>query len=290
MARYRVNDQVHFHNPREMFAARTGTITEIIEDADLGAPESRYRISVRLRDNRDVFYTASDRHMALVNRPGEIAQEIQDPQPIAAPRAANEAEVEQTEAPVNRAQPMGIRWADIGFGDNMWGRTRDEEIKDQAKENIAQYRLNGIDPVDFLALTRGGEAVAVPIFESTQFIGALRANDYGNIPLDKPQFYRYTVNNQHLLPFYDVRDGVINFMNQETGDIWVNQYQRIEIAELATSQLDAIGVRWIRRGALRGTAVAPLTLKKSKKKLRRKYKEMPKIRDEQHYASKEYIA
>ena len=109
--------------------------------------------------------------------------------------------------------------------------------------------------------------------------------------IDSQLFLIVTINDIQVLPAYDTRHGVLVNKTQ-AGGIWVNEYVDNRILNIEYYR-DNLRVKWASRDRLykylerNGIPIPPLRLKK---RLRHKYKEMPKIKEEKHYGGKEIIA
>jgi hypothetical protein len=106
------------------------------------------------------------------------------------------------------------------------------------------------------------------------------------------RFLIVTINGTQISPAYDARHGVI-VNKTRSGGIWVNEYADSRILNTDYYR-DNLRVKWASRDSLwrylerNGIPIPALY---PKKKLRRKYKEMPKIKEEKYYGnSKEFIA
>ena len=280
MARYRIGDIVNFYNPAQMFGNRQGVIAEVLEDAEINPQlqHSKYRISSRLRDDRERFNTANDAQMTLVSRPEA---------PMPAPTVNGQEVVQNQTENQLQFQPfrMNAEWlADI----DIWGNP-DTEMRIQARENIAQYTVDGIAPIDFLVI----DGVVKPVFDSRTWRGGLNVDDY-SMPNVRERYFAYYLDDLALMPIYRRNEGVVFFCVQ-TGDYWINQYQHRDVANMGNRRRDNMHVCWIQKRLItegnNNQALPQVgTVRKSKKKLRHKYKEMPTIRDAKNYASKEFIA
>lgn len=301
MATYNVGDIVRFHIPHEMMLDREGRIEEVLTDVDRGQDENTYQVIART-GGLIRRYTMRDRHVlrVIAQAPQAIpapapAEPIPQPAPEQDPADDLEAampgidmmefETEPLRPRAVRREIEGINWGAI---DRAFFRTREDELKEEARANIAQYAWDGHNPVDFFVMNDR----AVPIFFSGDFPGRIVADDYV-APTNRFRYFSYRTNGEVIMPYYNARNERIEFYSTTSGTVWVNQYQSVQLRTIPRELLsiDNMGVLWIRKTNLENgpQPVAPIPARK-KKKLRRKYKEMPKIREEKHYAGKEFIA
>lgn len=278
MAQYNVGDRVRVYIPGAMVLARICQVTEIVEDNGLG--ESRYRVLWTSANGLTTRYTPTDRHMNLVARAAEVAP----------PAPVNPVEP----APAPEEQPGQLVGALDWFNMHNPGPTN-EEVEAAAQANIENYRLVGQLPVEFVVVNRR----AIPVYDSVQNRGSIQREDYR--PTHRSdRLFRFVIGGATLVPRYNVAFGTMDFTCVETGDIWTNTFENAAVTNVDNKIVDHIGIFWTTRREImehrRNGQPIPIprdaanNAKRPKKKLRRKYKEMPKIREEKYYATKEYIA
>lgn len=90
------------------------------------------------------------------------------------------------------------------------------------------------------------------------------------------------------------RESASGYEFKDTEDnAWVNQFQHSRV-EMYSGIRDIFGIHWMLKSEFSDREVARITgnpySAKPRKKLRHKYGKMPVIKDEKHYAGKEYIA
>lgn len=288
MAQYNVGDRVRIFIPQEMTIPRIGTITDILEDNGNNGQESRYRVSWTNINGLVTRYRPYDRHITIMNRATEVVPV--DPQPAPAAEAVPHLEDNTTE--VLMTAPA-FQWLGINIPTH-------EQIEADARANIEAYRLHGVLPEMFVVIGRR----AIPVYDSILSRNSVQREDYR--PTSRSErFFKFNIPGNAgitLIPHYNVTFGTMDFTSPD-GDTWSNTFENAAVTNIRPIVLDNIGVNWAsrrdlmeQRRAVQGQAT-PVTrdttvsnAKRPKKKLRRKYKEMPKIREEKYYATKEFIA
>lgn len=323
MAMYNVGDQVLFYAPGQTTRERLCTVEAILLDTLRGDTEDRYRLATRV-DGMRRTYTGRNRYMRIAETQTEAPPAV-DAAPVPAQQigqmideifgagevvAANNTAGEVVPPPINEvereAEPGGaedaLNWLNANRDRFVWGfdnpqprRNRVQELKDAARADIQRYAL-GIEndlPVDFLVI----RDQAIPVYDARRHGGRLTAQDYEGRTDRTMQFNFHMEGIGQLVPTYHVVGNTIKWFCPETGDYFVSQYQNNAVSHLAAGVVfDHMNVRWTRERNLQATgriqAIPVPGMKKglTKKKLRQKYKEMPKIREEKYYAGKEFIA
>lgn len=117
-------------------------------------------------------------------------------------------------------------------------------------------------------------------------------NDYSSELANKNRFLRFQLDNGILLrPFVRMSaNGEFTLEHEDDqGRVWVNSFANKNVA-LVERTHDQNRVNWALRENLNRLIFRNPVLKKNRKKLRKKYKEMPFIESEDHYANKKFIA
>lgn len=126
-----------------------------------------------------------------------------------------------------------------------------------------------------------------------QAIAAIHTNDYTG-RTDRDYYFTWPIPGSQttIVPCYDPESNTVMYKTQGTEDYWTSECANHRILNTRCVR-DFASVRWARTIDLNmwlernGYKTASLP----KKKLRRKYKEMPKIKEEKYYADrKEFIA
>jgi hypothetical protein len=156
------------------------------------------------------------------------------------------------------------------------------------QEMVDFVTIGGIRPIGMLEV----EGVFKPVYDASLFhsAGILGVPDY-NPTLESRYYVMFTIERTPMKPCYDTRHGIIVFRS-DRGTIFVNEYAQ-ERAASVENYRDVMHIRWARRDNVNRWFErngVPIPSLYPKKKLRRKYKEIPKIKEEKFYAgNKEYI-
>jgi hypothetical protein len=263
MATYQRNDILDYVHSFGDGSSYTGTILDVIEDISRGGDENVYQISSENEDGVQVVREITDGDViGLIGGPTHLARQ----------------QARETRLTTERLAAMST-----------FGTTRREG---QATWTTAS---------DMLAAYVGNarrEPAPIPIVEATGPAG-ITITDY-NPPRTAKRLYSF-----RLVPadggglvspqlndgadYYEFRD--------EFDNIWINKFQDRAVLAHSAHLRDINGIQWIPLSLLRDVEMAPrpgmrdgtVSLTR-RKKLRRKYEKMPVIKDEKHYAGKEYIA
>jgi hypothetical protein len=163
------------------------------------------------------------------------------------------------------------------------------EVESATADEIARYTIQGVRPAGMLNIDGNRR----PVYDAAELqpTGSIGGRDY-NMTAESVRFLIVTINGTQISPAYDARHGVI-VNKTRSGGIWVNEYADSRILNTDYYR-DNLRVKWASRDSLwrylerNGIPIPALY---PKKKLRRKYKEMPKIKEEKYYGnSKEFIA
>jgi hypothetical protein len=307
MSQYREGQRVIFTLPALSIYNTEALIVTVLRDRDQGNIEDRYRVQVTEGQRR------AGLHFSIAN--GNITQVLNNPvevDPLDQLLEEIEEEEDQPRPNVPPIQPfiapdinafVGYENArNIAFegqvpvpGKNgrKTGKLTYNEMEPATPEDIANNNLHGTAPVGMLQI---GENRRVPVYDAHAAIfmntGLIDARDY-EASINRQYFLLWTVGGMSIQPSYDKIYDVVCFKHIATGEIWMNECQQHRIVNTDCLR-DIHRVRWTKKTLyekyLERNGIPKPTLK-PKKNLRRKYKEMPKIKEEKYYADrKEFIA
>jgi hypothetical protein len=163
------------------------------------------------------------------------------------------------------------------------------EVENPTPEELSIHTFHGVFPIGMLNV----EGVRIPVYEAAhmQALYSVTARDY-KIATNSRRFLRYSVNGLPISPSYDTHHGLLVYRTGE-GQVLVNEYMEPRVTNVNYFR-DNCRVKWaIREELWRYFERTGQNIQNPypKKKLRRKYKEMPKIKEEKHYVGKkEFIA
>lgn len=131
--------------------------------------------------------------------------------------------------------------------------------------------------------------VHIPIVESADLTrtGDIRSEDY-ILDRHRTRFIRIRIGSMILSPVMDAVNGLV--FKDEDGARWVNSISHHNVGAWSMIR-DESHVCWMRFSELRELEQrGGLKSPKPKKNLKRKYGKMPVVKEEEYYASKDYIA
>jgi hypothetical protein len=152
---------------------------------------------------------------------------------------------------------------------------------------LEDYRTReGVLPKHFF-YKRDGSVIPVYLASEAKAELGLSAAHYCPTT-DSAHLYIFKTKPGHILhPKYDAYSGEIYFQCQITGNAYYNQHQKADVYRMQDTVKDDYNQLWIAKVSYmnQNKKVPPIP----KKKLRQKYKEMPKIK-EKDYDANEYVA
>jgi len=175
----------------------------------------------------------------------------------------------------------------------------DDEDKPQAVPappnpvvNLEDYKTpKGVLPE--YVLTINNHIIPVYDYDKARPEYGITSAQYAAVDHKAKYYYIFKTKEGNILsPSFDAISKEIRFRCSITGRFFVNQHQRMGIHDMPERLRDAADQLWIELNNFKLNAKKPIAQNpyKPKKKLRRKYEEMPKIKDAKHYDTKDYIA
>jgi hypothetical protein len=257
--------------------------------ADLPDPEEDAPDGVDPEWDNDVFADEEEE---------DIVHQEEQPQPQPVPnRARTLEEMGQAirEAHQNRLREANADQAQQAVPATTNGNRRRKNWPDEivgirlpTPDESRDLTLNGVRPTYMLDIG----TTNYPVYDSSNrnFDGVIGINDFRANRM-RNRFFFFFINGTAVIPAYNATEDTV-FYRTSNGTIWVNQYIHEHVIAIPERVFDNKRVAWCEKTLLDAyllrNGMAPLPSKK--KKLRSKYKEMPIIKDEKHYATKEFIA